>query len=47
MNMSTVCECGELVEFDDMKPIRNQLYCEDCHQEWELFCEEQVMEELE
>lgn len=33
MNMPTVCDCGELVEFDDMKPIGNQLYCEDCYQE--------------
>jgi len=33
MNMPTVCSCGELVEFDDMKPIGNQLYCEDCYQE--------------
>ena len=47
MNMPTLCEFGELVEFDDMKPIRNQLYCEDCYQEWELFCEELEMEESE
>lgn len=32
MNMPTQCICGEIVELDDMKPIGNELYCEECYE---------------
>ncbi len=33
MEMPTVCDCGEIVEFDDMKAVGKELYCAECHQE--------------
>lgn len=33
MDMPTVCDCGEIVEFDDMKAVGEKLYCSECHQE--------------
>lgn len=35
MDMPTVCDCGEVVEFNSMLPFGNRLYCEDCHNELE------------
>lgn len=33
MNMPTVCDCGEIVEYDDMRAIGRLLVCEDCYNE--------------
>lgn len=35
MNMPTLCDCGEVVEFDDMRGIGNELYCAECFEEME------------
>lgn len=35
MEMPTVCECGEVVEFDDMLAIGNELVCVDCYNDKE------------
>ncbi|GGN59412.1 hypothetical protein [Oceanobacillus indicireducens] len=36
MNMPTPCpECGEICEFDRMKNIGHELYCDECYEELE------------
>ena len=39
------CSCGEIVEFNDMKPIGKQLFCVDCYEDWEQLHEEWEMEQ--
>lgn len=34
MKLPTPCaNCGEWCEFDYMKPIGNELYCDDCYED--------------
>lgn len=33
MNIPTVCDCGEVVEFDDIRAIGKLLVCEYCYNE--------------